>query len=127
MDSKRQFSLTYLLFLVFAWALALGLTRQYWLLVRGGESYPLVWIILAGLACCVAIGGTFLKMRFGLRLAVRMALPMVGCLLWLNGTFGYPRSFVTLAIVLVASGLVEAIADAAADAYRRRVRVTHQE
>jgi hypothetical protein len=120
MDGKRQFSLRYLLLLVFCWALALALTRHYWLLVKDREHFPIFWITAAGLAWCVAIAATFFNLRFGLRLAVRIAFPMVACLLWINGTFGHPPRLVTLLIVLVVSGTVVGIADAASDAYRRR-------
>ena len=121
MNGKRQFSLSYLFLLVTCWAIALAATRQYWLLIKDREHFPMFWITAAGLAWCVAISAT-LDVRYGLNLAVRIALPMVACLLWLNGTFGFPPRMGTLLVVLVVSGMVVVIADAAFDAYRRRIK-----
>ena len=119
MLGKRQFSLRYLLLLVFCWALALAATRQFWIHAKDGEQFPFLWILAAGLAWCAALAGTFFDLAYSLKLA-RFVLPMWACLLVLGGAFGPPLRNVLLIGVLMASTATVILADVIVSFFRRQ-------
>ena len=80
MVDRPRYSLRYLLLVVFCWALALGLTREYLL---SGESYEYRsrCLILSAVAWGGAYGGLVLRMRFGLIAGVVIGAAINGFLL----------------------------------------------
>ena len=128
MVGKRQFSLGYVFLLVFCWAIALAATRQYWVQFRAGDQFPFLWVLAAGLAWCVAISAALFRLDYGLKLAVRIALPMGAVLLVLGGGLSDKLRDAMLLIALFASGAVVFIADAILEVLkRRRDRAANQE
>ena len=64
MPTGQQFTVRYLFALLALWALALAAMRQYFATINDYWTGP-IWLMVASVAFCPAIGGTFLKMRFG--------------------------------------------------------------
>jgi len=80
--SWPKYSLRYLLMVVFWWALAMGLTREY--LTSGGNyEYRVRCLLFSAVAWGGAYGGLALKMQFGLISGLIIAIALNGLLIWM--------------------------------------------
>ena len=86
MASRPKYSLRYLLLVVFWWALALGLTREY-LITHRTYEYKSWFLLFSAVAWGGAYGGLFLKMRFGLVAGVLIAAALNAYLIWIELTY----------------------------------------
>ena len=68
MASQKQFTIRYMLAVVFLWAVALASLRQYLVSLRTSNEFD-IWFVLSGVTLCPAVGGLFLNMRLGFILA----------------------------------------------------------
>lgn len=68
MENQKQFTLRYMLAVVFLWAVALAALRQYLVSLRTSNEFD-VWFVLTAITFCPAVGGLFLNMRLGFILA----------------------------------------------------------
>jgi len=66
MDGKLQFSLAYLLFVMFLWSVSLGLSRVYLALLDLGDENAMQWFVAAALSWCPTIAASFGQIRFGI-------------------------------------------------------------
>ena len=73
MDGKLQFSLAYLLFVMFLWSVSLGLSRVYLALIHQRDQNAMLWFVAAALSWCPTIGASFGRIRFGMAATVIVA------------------------------------------------------
>ena len=82
MSPWPTYTLRYLLLVVFWWALALGLTREYLTAIFNSDEYRQTCFLLSAVAWGGAYGGLALRMRFGLVTGVIVAAALKTFLIW---------------------------------------------